>query len=312
LPAGASATAGGAATVGPFGTAEDLAVLDTVSVAGDDPAKAPTATLAKMPVSVTATTRKVLTSGTGMASESTSAVTANLTLFRGSDGKLLDTSYGGAALSPFQLDDGVTIVGLVKGLTGVQAGSRVLIVIPPADAFGTKGYEQLGVAATDNLVLVADIVKVTAPPPVLKQAQGTDVAPVAGLPTVTFDATAGPTITIPAGVAAPTDLVVQPLVDGTGDVVASGQTITVHYTGALWKDGKVFDSSWTRGKPASFAIGTGKVIPGWDKGLVGKKVGSRMLLVIPPADGYGTAGQSNAGISGTDTLVFVVDILGAS
>jgi peptidylprolyl isomerase len=92
--------------------------------------------------------------------------------------------------------------------------------------------------------------------------------------------------------------------------VQKGQTISAQYHGVLWKDGSVFDSSWQRGAAADFPIGVGAVIPGWDKTLVGKKVGSRVLLVIPPADGYGKAG-SPPKISGTDTLVFVVDILDA-
>ncbi len=103
----------------------------------------------------------------------------------------------------------------------------------------------------------------------------------------------------------------QVLIKGTGPVVAAGQTITVHYTGVIWASGKQFDSSWDRGQPIDFQIGVGKVIAGWDEGLVGQTVGSQVLLVIPPDKGYGSAGQSSAGISGTDTLVFVVDILDA-
>ncbi len=75
----------------------------------------------------------------------------------------------------------------------------------------------------------------------------------------------------------------------------------------------MFDSSWKRGQPFGFTIGASpsQVILGWDKGLAGQTVGSRVLLVIPPADGYGKTGSPQAGIKGTDTLVFVVDILGA-
>ena len=79
----------------------------------------------------------------------------------------------------------------------------------------------------------------------------------------------------------------------------------------LWRDGSVFDSSWKRGAEADFPIGTGQVIPAWDKVLVGKKVGSRVLLVVPPADGYGSTGSQDGSIKATDTLVFVVDILDA-
>ena len=111
---------------------------------------------------------------------------------------------------------------------------------------------------------------------------------------------------------APTKTVVQPLIEGTGPEVAKGQTVRVAYTGALWKNGSVFDSSANRPEQPyfEFPIGKGSVIKGWDNTLLGKKVGSRVLLVIPPADGYGTAG-SPPKISGTDTLVFVVDILAA-
>jgi len=93
-------------------------------------------------------------------------------------------------------------------------------------------------------------------------------------------------------------------------VVETGQTITVHYTGVLWDTGEVFDSSWESGSAASFPIGTGGVIAGWDKGLVGRTVGSQLLLVIPPADGYADAGSGSTIPPGA-TLVFVVDILDA-
>src|SRR6266568_2147122 len=97
-----------------------------------------------------------------------------------------------------------------------------------------------------------------------------------------------------------------------GSEAASGQPVVVQYVGAIWKTGKVFDSSWKRHQPFGFTIGAtpGQVIPGWDQGLVGQPVGSRVLLSVPPADGYGKTGNTQAGIKGTDTLVFVVDILG--
>ena len=134
------------------------------------------------------------------------------------------------------------------------------------------------------------------------------------LPTVTppaANSTAGPTIKIPAKTTAPKTLQVKTLIKGTGAVVKKGQDLAVQYTGVIWRTGKVFDSSWSRNKPLTTVIGEGQVIKGWDTGLVGQTVGSRVLLVIPPADGYGSAGASQAGINGTDTLVFVVDILAA-
>ena len=87
-----------------------------------------------------------------------------------------------------------------------------------------------------------------------------------------------------------------------------GKLLVAQYEGVIWRTGKVFNSTWTSGTPAGFQIGTGQVIKGWDDGLVGKRVGSRTRGA--PADGYGKQGSSQAGIKGTDTLVFVVDILG--
>ena len=94
-------------------------------------------------------------------------------------------------------------------------------------------------------------------------------------------------------------------------MVKSSQELMVQYTGVIWRTKKVFDSSWSRKQPYTTEIGVGQVIKGWDTGLVGQTVGSRVLLVIPPADGYGSAGSPSAGIKGTDTLVFVVDIIAA-
>ncbi|MEO6701605.1 MAG: FKBP-type peptidyl-prolyl cis-trans isomerase [Jatrophihabitantaceae bacterium] len=123
-----------------------------------------------------------------------------------------------------------------------------------------------------------------------------------------------PAVTVPDQ-PAPTSLGKQVLVQGSGATVAKGDTLIANYSGQTWapKDGKVnvFDSSFDRGHPAAFQIGVGSVIPGWDKALVGQKIGTRLLLTVPPTDGYGSTGQSSANISGTDTLVFVVDVVGS-
>lgn len=160
----------------------------------------------------------------------------------------------------------------------------------------------MGLKPEDPILFVVDVDDVVAP---LKQAEGATVAPKSGLPTVKINAGKASTITMPK-TTAPTALVNQPLVTGTGPKVEKGQTIKVAYTGALWRNGQVFDSNAT-GYPT--AIGVGAVVPGWDKAIVGQPVGSRLLLVVPPADGYGTQGRGD--IKGTDTMVFVVDILGA-
>ena len=108
----------------------------------------------------------------------------------------------------------------------------------------------------------------------------------------------------------PEELVVEVLEEGDGPVVEVGDTIVCNYLGKVWS-GNVFDNSYDRGAPLDFAIGVGMVIAGWDDGLVGQKVGSRVLLSIPSHLAYGPAGVPQAGIKGGDTLVFVTDILEA-
>jgi peptidylprolyl isomerase len=105
-----------------------------------------------------------------------------------------------------------------------------------------------------------------------------------------------------------TDLAVKTVIQGDGPKIAAGDYLQVNYLGQIWSTGKVFDTSFGRA-PYTNVIGQGKVIPGWDQGLVGQKVKSRVELAIPPALGYGSSGNPQAGIKGTDTIVFVVDVL---
>ncbi len=118
---------------------------------------------------------------------------------------------------------------------------------------------------------------------------------------------AAPTIHAGGG-AAPSKLVGADLVVGTGQVATASNTVKIQYVGALYSNGTVFDSSWSRGTPASFSLSG--VIPGFAQGIVGMKVGGRRELVIPPALGYGNAAQGP--IPANSTLVFVIDLLGVS
>jgi peptidylprolyl isomerase len=104
-------------------------------------------------------------------------------------------------------------------------------------------------------------------------------------------------------------LVTEVLKEGDGAEVKKGELLTANYLGQIWRDGKVFDNSYDRGAPSSFPIGVGGVIAGWDEGLVGKKLGSRVLLSIPSDKGYKETGNEQAGIKGDDTLIFVVDLV---
>ena len=115
-----------------------------------------------------------------------------------------------------------------------------------------------------------------------------------------------PSIDIPAG-NPPADLVVEDLEEGSGTEAKSGMNVLVHYVGVGWSDGKQFDASWDRGQPFPFQLGAGQVIPGWDKGVAGMRVGGRRELIIPPDLAYGPEGQPPIGPNAT--LVFVVDLL---
>jgi peptidylprolyl isomerase len=127
------------------------------------------------------------------------------------------------------------------------------------------------------------------------------------VPTVSGSYGDKPTITFPK-VSAPTKLEKKVISDGTGPAVTKGNLLVADYLGQIW-NGKSFDNSYDRGQPVGFTIGTGKVIQGWDDTLVGVKAGSRVLISLPPSEGYGSAGNTSAGIKGTDTLVFVVDVV---
>jgi len=271
--------------------------------------KSPTVTIPKVTGTGPLYTKTVI-QRTGTALASTDGMIGNYVAYdwSGKTSKLLGSSYAQGAPSIFV---GSLLPGLETALVGQKLGSRVLAVIPPKDAFGTSGNSSEGIGANDTLVFVIDIGSTFATGSV----PGTQASNGGGaLPTVTAPAagsTAGPTIKIPAKTTAPKTLQVKTLIKGKGAKVAKGQDIAVQYTGVIWRTGKVFDSSWSRNTPLTTVIGEGQVIKGWDTGLVGQTVGSRVLLVIPPADGYGSAGASTAGIKGTDTLVFVVDILAA-
>jgi peptidylprolyl isomerase len=116
-----------------------------------------------------------------------------------------------------------------------------------------------------------------------------------------------PKVTVPDG-PPPKKLEEKELVEGTGPEAKAGDRVTVQYVGVDYKTGKEFDSSWDRGEPFSFNLGASEVIPGWDQGVAGMKVGGRRELIIPPELGYGSGGAPPA-IPPNETLIFVVDLL---
>jgi peptidylprolyl isomerase len=107
----------------------------------------------------------------------------------------------------------------------------------------------------------------------------------------------------------PFDLGVEDIAVGDGEEATAGHKVTVHYVGVAFRTGEEFDASWNRGEPFRFALGKGQVIPGWDQGVAGMRVGGRRKLTIPSALAYGARGAGNGAIAPHEPLVFVVDLL---
>jgi len=253
-------------------------------------------------------TVKTVIPGTGTTITKSNAMAANFVLYFWS-GKTSTLKANTFTQNPTVIG-GTMLPGLETALIGQKVGSRVLAVIPPAEGYGTSGNSQLGITGSTTLVFVIDVIKSYAD---TASAFGTQESAGGGsLPTVTAHTGSGPTITIPSN-NAPSALVTKTLIKGSGPKVAKGQFVIAQYTGYIWRTKKVFDSSWTSGSPFGFVLGASpaQVISGWDSGLASQTVGSRVMLVIPPKDAYGSTGASQAGINGTDTLGFVIDIIDA-
>ncbi|TYC68492.1 FKBP-type peptidyl-prolyl cis-trans isomerase [Streptomyces sp. CB01881] len=234
-------------------------------------------------------------------------VTVNYTAKDWTTGKDLPSSYdAGGKPQLYQAGSGQLVPAFDQSVIGKKVGSRLLVVAPPAAAFGSQGNTELGVGPGDTVVFVLDIMESLPPDSTLS---GAMTQPPATMPQVKDNGKAAPTITIPPGQAPPTDLQQAVLIKGEGKQVKAGQTLVVQYTGVLWSNGQQFDSSWSHGGAQALQIGTGSVIEGWDKGLVGQTVGSRVELVVPPALGYKEQGKD--AVPPNATLVFVIDILEA-
>jgi FKBP-type peptidyl-prolyl cis-trans isomerase len=256
----------------------------------------------------TGLTIRTLIQGNGTTLTKSEALAANFVLYfwQGTTSSLKANTY----TSNPTVIGGTMLPGLESALIGKKVGSRILAVIPPSQGYGTAGNSQLGITGSTTLVFVIDVLKAYAD---TAGATGSQVSSGGGnLPTVSAKSGSAPTLTFPSS-GPPSALVTRTLLKGKGAAVAKGDYVIAQYAGYIWRTKKVFGSSWSSGSPFGFTIGASpeQVIPGWDKGLVGQTVGSRVMLSIPPAQGYGSSGASQAGIKGNDTLVFVVDIIDA-
>ncbi len=252
--------------------------------------------------------------GTGAVLASGNSALANVAIYKWSGTKhsLVESTFGsGPQVIPAQLG----LPGLTTALKGARVGSRIVAVLPPKYGYGTAGQSQLQITGTDTLVWVIDLLQQYSP---TQSATGSQVSSGGGtLPTVTAKSGQAPVVTIPKN-SPSSSLSVTTLIKGTGPKLAKGDTAVTQYVGVNWRTGSVFGSSWPSsqapaGQLLSFQVGGSQVLAGLSTGLEGVPVGSRVLVVVPPALGYGPAGgQASAGINKTDTLVFVMDVLGSA
>jgi FKBP-type peptidyl-prolyl cis-trans isomerase len=269
--------------------------------------KTPNVTIPKAKAGSTLAVKTVI-QGTGTTLTKSDAMAANFVLYFW-DGTSSSLKANTFTSNPTMIG-GSMLPGLETALIGQKVGSRVLAVIPPAQGYGTSGDSQLGITGTTTLVFVIDVLKAYS---ATAGATGSQESNGGGdLPTVSAKAGSAPTLTFSSS-SPPSGLVTKTLVKGSGPKIVKGEYVIAQYVGYIWRTKKTFGSSWSSGTPFGFVVGASpeQVIPGWDKALVGQTVGSRVLLSIPPAEGYGSAGQSQAGIKGTDSLVFVIDIVDA-
>ena len=292
-------------TAGCGGSGSDPSGIDGLTVTGS---------FGKLPkikvdgLKVSSTKSAVLIKGDGPELEDSQSALLRYVIANGKNGKTLQNNYDDN--QPESVNVGRETDPISKAIAGQRIGTRIELALPAKQVVGEQGAPQVGLGPDDPLVMVVDLVDF-APGP-LSGPKGTKVEPPADAPKVVeqdgkitgLDFSKAPK-------KAPTKLEVIPLVKGTGPAVKNGDTITVNYIGSKWGAGNTpFDNSYERGQPTSFTLSQGGLIDGWVTGLDGVKVGSRVMLVVPPKQGYGKAGNPQIGVTGKDTLVFVIDVLG--
>jgi hypothetical protein len=277
-------------------SAGETAKLDSLKLTENGDKKAPGVEFTK-PLEVTEPTVKVVKDGDGDRVKANQIASISIVALSGTDGSTLEDTFPGEPEELELTDDLKTESPVIyNAFVGAKIGSHLALAVPGAAA--AEGAE-----AQPTQLLLVKVLSAKDAPKVLDKPEGETVTPPAGLPTVKDNDKGIPEISV-EGVAAPTALVSQDLIKGTGPEVKETDTLTVNYVGVALEGGKVFDSSFDRGEKATFPL-TG-VIKGWTQGLTGKTVGSRVLLVIPKDLAYGDEGQGDA----KGDLVFVVDILG--
>jgi peptidylprolyl isomerase len=294
--ASASASDSASASASTHPSITPQTTLDGISVTGDF-GKLPTVKI-PAPWGIDKTQSKTLIQGTGDAVTASSMIEVNYWGANGYTGAVFDESF--SANKPISYAVSGFITGFQTGVIGQKVGSRVLIGITGPDGYDSSGGNaNIGIDVGDCLVFVVDIISVSATGP-----SGATVTPPAGLPTVSSDLKA-PVITIDTKATPPSTLTVQPLIKGTGKAVTAASTIRVDYAEYAWSTGQLVKQTYGYA-PLDGALST--TIPGWQTGLVGQTVGSRVLLIVPPAQAY-PSGNPRINVKVGETMVYVIDIL---
>ncbi|WP_336921223.1 FKBP-type peptidyl-prolyl cis-trans isomerase [Aquipuribacter sp. SD81] len=218
-------------------------------------------------------------------------------VYSGETGEQLETSRDSQPIT-LALSDGQATPGLIEALVGAPLESRVVAVVPPPPEAAE------GAPGAQTLVFVMDLLGTVA-----ARAEGTAQEAPDGVPVVQTDDEGDVTEVDVSGVEPPAELVTTTLIEGDGEPVPEGATVTIHYEGLLASDGTVFDSSWDRDAPATFPLAG--LIPAWREAIPGLPVGSRVVLQVPPELGYGADGNPPT-IPPDADLVFVIDVLAAT
>lgn len=304
----ALAACGGGGTSSDTASAPASAGLKQVSFTGTV-GKAVTATWHSTVAKPASTSVKTLVKGDGDKIAANDTVSAYLWLGDGTTKKSVFSDYQNGAAESLPAN-GQLGPAFDKIFAGQTYGSRVVAVTNATDLLGSaSAATQVGVGANDSLVVVADLVKKAPTSPTPTDDKAHDVA-ASKLPKV-VEKGGKPTGLDWTGVSKPdptTPLQRTVLKQGTGAAVKSTDTVTVNYLGETYGAKAPFDESYSKGK--AFSTTLDQVIPGWSIGLTGVKVGSRVLIQIPPAEGYGAQGSGDT-IPANATLWFVVDVVKA-
>ena len=258
------------------------------------------------PLKVDEAQSEVLTLGEGNEVVEGSPASLHLLVVNGTTGKTTVGTYEQGKPVTGNMAEGEIFPSVLDAVVGKPVGSRIAIASPPAEAFGAQGAQQYGIGAQDDVVFVVDIMSVPLDGP---EGEKADVPEDLPSPVVDSEGDVSK-FTFDNAPAKPSDeLQVVPLIEGEGEPVQAGDSVTFDYLGQVYGTETIFDESYTTA-PRTFTVGEGSLIKAWDEGMVGVKAGSRVMIIAPPEYGYGENGNPQAKIKGTDTLVFVVDVLG--